>query len=237
MQALKITFRFSAPVLRDSEQPIHLDALIASAVMRESEELAPEENAWRAADDLSAILGRTTGDQWVWKASMLMFKPIKDIEWVNQIRKCEPERWYDDAGAAWVGKGKQNELGIRPTTFGIDPNSGHNRGYQMITVTQWMSEAVAWAVGDKEALEHYLGMIEHVGKKTANGYGRVARSQEHSGLTVEDALPEEADNWLLRTLPTGQAGKPGVQYEPVMQCLRAPYWRKLDRVIALEPIV
>lgn len=237
MQALKITFRFSAPVLRDSEQPLHLDALIASAVMREYEALDDSEDAWRAADDLSAILDRTEGENWVWKASQLMFAPALPVQWFNQIRKCDPEAWYDDLGHAWVGRFNTHELGVNPETFSINYRSGQYRGYQWLNSIQWMDSAQAWAVGDRDAIEHYLGQISHIGKKSANGFGRLFKTEDFPGFSIEEASQNELDNWMLRTLPAGHAGKSGIQYEPVFQCLRAPYWRKLDREMALEPLI
>lgn len=232
MQALKVTFKFAAPVLRDSEYPIHLDALVARAVMLELEEFGAE-NAWAESSDLSAIFERSQGhaDQWVWKSSMLMFRPALPKQWVNQVRRCEPESYYRDLGVYWVGQGKQNELGIRPETFSIDTGSGHLRGYQWLAATQWMDSAEAWAVADRDALQHYLGKISYIGKKGVNGYGRI------SGFTIEEANPTDAENWSLRILAKGIEGKPGVQYEPVMACLHAPYWKKTQRVMAFEPIV
>lgn len=230
MEPLKVTLRFSAPVLRDSEYPIHLDGLIASCVMREAEQMASE-NAWLAADDLSGIFEKTDGEDWVWKASMLLLRPAAPRQWVNQIRRSDPDAYFDDLGVYWQGSRGKSELGINPETFKIDTGSGHQRGYQWLNATQWMDHACAWAVADEDALAHYLPMLTHVGKKGVNGYGRI------SGFTIEKASGDEVDNWMLRTLPAGMPGKADIQYEPVNACLRAPYWRKIDRITAQEPIV
>lgn len=232
MEALKVTFRFASPILRDSDRPVHLDALVASALMREHEDNGTP-NAWRASDDLSDMLERTDPDHqggWVWKASMLRFKASLPRQWVNQVRRSEPERIYEDAGVFWKGDGKQNAEGVG-AKFTVDTNSGQLRGYQWLNATQWMDSAEAWAIADQGALEHYLSRISYIGKKGSNGYGLVA------SLSIESAPVEEADNWMIRTLPAGLAGKSGLQYEPVAACLRAPYWNKLNRVMALEPTV
>jgi CRISPR type IV-associated protein Csf3 len=235
MEPLKVTLRFAAPVLRDSEHPIHLDAIIARALMLELEEHGSD-NAWRESDDLSAIFEHTdakdsTNGGWVWKASMLKLTPAMPRQWVNQIRKCDPAAYFDDLGVYWVGSGMQNELGINPDTFSIRKKSGQNRGYQWLSSTQWMDSAEAWAVADPDALQHYLSQINHIGKKGVNGYGRIR------SFAIEKAPAGEEDNWMLRTLPQGVAGKANVQYEPVNACLRAPYWKKLERVMAMEPLV
>lgn len=230
MEPLKITFQFASPLLRDSERPIHLDALVAHSLMREHEELGSPD-AWRASDDLSSIFESTSTDHpdgWVWKASMLQFKVALPREWVNQIRRSDPSQIYKDAGVYWVGSGTKNVEGVGEK-FTVNTRSGQLRGYQWLNATQWMDSAVAWAVADKDALEHYLSSISYVGKKGSNGFGVV------KSITVEQASAEDADNWMLRTLPVGLGVKEGVPYEPVAACLRAPYWNKLCRVMALEP--
>lgn len=234
MEPFKVTFKLSAPVLRDSEYPVHLDALIAFAVMREHEDnvVAAGTSPWKEAEDLSAFLERTTGENWVWKASALQFNPDGRRLWVNNVRRADPERYFEDLGTYWVGRGKKNDLGINLETFKIDTRSGQQRGYQWFSGVQWMKEVVAWGVGDIQSVQDLLSrQITHLGKKGSNGYGVV------SSVEVVPAPPQESDNWMLRILPDGMDGKPGVQYEPVIACVRAPYWRKTDRVMALEPMV
>lgn len=238
MQALKVTFKLAAPILRDSERPVHLDALVAFALAEEHTVLSlggEDVDAWESAKDLSEIFERTSASadspgDWVWKASWLQFNPVLSKEWVNQTRRCEPDRYYDDLGKYWVGSGKKNELGVGDK-FGIDTGSGQMRGYQWLNCTQWSDQAEAWAIGDQDALTHYLSRIDHLGKKGANGYGRVV------SVTVEAAAEQDADKWMLRTLPLELAGRVGEQYELVTATLRAPYWDKLARVVAHEPLL
>lgn len=232
MQPLKITFTFSAPVFIDSEYPTHLDALVASGVCREAEAAGSVE-PWLVADDLSACLDRTEGVEWVWKASKLVFTPASGIQFQNMIRKADPARYFADLEqGVWSGKNPTEErpLGINPETFGINTGSGQQRGYQWLSASQWVEKAEAWAVGDKQALEYYLEKLEQIGKIGRNGYGRIKT------MTIESAAPAEAEMWRLRVLPQGEAGAEGVRYEPVGACLRAPYWKKLNRVIAKEPL-
>lgn len=229
MEALEITFRFGSPVLVDSEYPIHLDALLAYGVMKDAENLG-EEDPWVIAEDLSACLERTAGDPWVWKASRLLFTPARGrqlYDMTNMIRRSEPERYYEDHMAGyWESRRRMN-----PETFTINTRSGQQRAYQWYAASRWMKEAKAWAIGDLEAVRYYLGFVSHVGKMGRNGYGRVA------ALGVEPAPADAADNWKLRCLPVGEAGKSGVQYEPVSACLHPPYWRRTARRKVLEPLV
>ena len=230
MQPFKVTFKFAAPVLRESDQPIHLDALIAYAFMMSADEMGRE--GWNDEVDLSAQLQRTEGDPWVWKASAIRFTPSSERQWVNQIRRSDPERYFADLGKYWAGSGKANDLGVNPQTFKINTRSGQQRGYQWLSPVQWMAFAEAWGVGDIDEITDLLNKhITHLGKKGCNGYGRI------SSIDVVPAPPGEDGYWQLRTLPPQEDGLPGVQYEAVQATLRAPYWNKLNRVAAKEPIL
>lgn len=231
MEALKLTFTFSSPLLIDSEYPMHMDAIIASAVCRLSEEMGSE-NPWRDADDLSCYLDKTTGDHWVWKASRLIFTPSSGISFQNQTRKSDPDRYFQDLGNYWTGKKPSEEKpigSINPETFRINTGSGQQRGYQWLNASQWMSKAEAWVVGDKEALEDLLKTITHIGKMGRNDYGRI------ESLVVESTL--EVDRWKLRLLPIDEVGLDGVSYELVNGCLRAPYWKNINRIQVKEPLI
>lgn len=231
MRPLKVVFHFGSPLLVDSERPVHLDALIASAVAAEAETMG-NEDAWRAAEDLSEYLEKAVHENgWVWKASALQFEPHERCDGLfvpfNMVRRSDPARYYDDLDRGLWG----SERKVNPATFKIDTASGQQRGYQWVAQARWIKSATAWAVGDIEALQDALTHIDHVGKMGRNGFGRV------SSLNVAPADAGEADRWMLRTLPDGMPGMDGMQYEPVQACLRAPYWRKTNRVMARDPIV
>lgn len=231
MEALKVTFTFSTPLLIDSEYPIHMDAIIASAVCRLAEKMGSD-NPWRDADDLSGYLDKTAGDSWVWKASRLVFTAKSGISFQNQIRKSDPDRHFQDLGNYWTGKkpSEDKPLGsINPDTFKIDTRSGQQRGYQWLNASQWMSKAEAWVIGDKEALEDLLQSITHIGKMGRNDYGRV------KSMTIEST--SEGERWKLRVLPVEEVGLSDVDYELTNACLRAPYWKDINRSQAKEPLI
>lgn len=231
MEALKVTFTFATPLLIDSDYPIHMDAIIASAVCRLAESMGSE-NPWRDADDLSGYLDKTSGDNWVWKASRLIFTPASGINFQNQIRKSDPARYLQDLGNYWVGKKPSDDrpLGsINPETFKIDTRSGQQRGYQWLISSQWMAKAEAWIIGDKEALEDLLKSITHIGKMGRNDYGRI------KNMTIEST--SEVERWKLRVLPVNEIGLSGVDYELVNACLRAPYWKDINRGQVKEPLI
>lgn len=237
MQALKVTFKLSSPLFLDSEYPIHLDALLAYACVQELEN-GGDDDCWAKADEaLASVLEKTDGDEWVWKASKLFTAASSNILLSNQIRKSDPEMYFEDFHSAsnpsgvWVIGYMKNgsDRQINPDTFKINTASGQQRGYQWLAASQWMSEVTAYAIGDFDAVEYYLNQhIHHIGKVGRNGFGRVA--------SIDVALHSCDDDWRLRVLPLGVPGKVGSAYAPVQACLRAPYWRKTDRVAAMEVI-
>ena len=235
MQALKVTFKLASPLFLDSEYPIHLDALLAFALVQELEDKG-DDDCWAKADEaLSPVLARSVGEEWVWKASKLFMSPVSSILLSNQIRRSDPEMYFDDfhsesnPSGVWVSgfmKSGADRL-INPDTFKINTASGQQRGYQWLAASQWVSEITAYAVGDIVAVEYYLNTyIHHIGKVGRNGFGRVS--------SVEVVPHACEDDWRLRVLPLGERGKAGAVYAPVQACIRAPYWRKTDRVMAME---
>ena len=231
MRPLKVVFHLGSPLMVDSERPIHLDAIVASAVAAEAEAIG-HDDAWRAADDLSEYFEKSVHENgWVWKASALYFEPHARCDALfvpfNMVRRSDPDLFYDD-----LDRGRWSpERKINPSTFKIDTGSGQQRGYQWVAQARLMKQATAWAIGDPGAVQSALERIDHIGKMGRNGFGRVTR------VEVGAADASDVDRWMLRTLPVGMAGMAGVHYEPTMACLRAPYWRKTDRVMAIDPVV
>ena len=239
MQPLKVTFKLASPLFMDSEYPVHLDALLAYAVVQDAENNG-EDDCWARADEfLDGVLEKShrTGESepWVWKASKLFVQVSSTVQFTNQIRKSDPEMYFDDMhseqnpNGVWVtGFMKDGSARkINPETFGINTASGQQRGYQWLAASRWVREVTAYAVGDLAAVEYYLKThIRNLGKVGRNGFGRV------SSIEVEPHACE--DDWRLRVLPMGMTGKAGAVYAPVQACLRAPYWRKTDRVMAME---
>lgn len=231
MDPFKVTFTFLAPIFVDSEYPLHLDALIAYAVMRDAEKMGAED-PWREAEDLSVCLARTNGEEWVWKASRLVFTPLTGFMFTNMVRRALIEQAYDDLGKFWIG-GRVNEkqpMGINEHSTPIKSDSGQQRGYQLLTVSQWVQTAEAWGVGEIEAVRYYLNTIRYIGKQGRNGYGQI------KSIVVEPC-PEGNEKWRLRNLPEKETGLKNTSYEPVISNLRPPYWKKTTRSIIKEPMI
>lgn len=228
MKPFKVTFDFAAPVCRESEYPLHLDALIAYGVMKEHEEMG-EENPWEASSDLSGYLAKSEGEEWCWKASWVKMEALDNVQFINTIRKCEPDRIYDGMNEGlWLPKGgKLTEK--RQATFSVNTRSGQLRGYQWLLPVQWV-RGVAWGVGNIEDVEFLLqSRIHYLGKQTRNGYGRI------KSITVTEAPAAEANHWMYRCMPVMPEKAP-FMYAPVMGTVRPPYWKKTERMPAFEPV-
>ncbi|OLP04587.1 type IV CRISPR-associated protein Csf3 [Rhodoferax antarcticus] len=236
MQALKVTFKLASPIFIDSEYPIHLDALLAYACAQELEK-SGEDDCWNKIDGhMASILAKTDGDDWVWKASKLFVKAKSELMFSNQIRKSDPDMYFDDIhtedqnGVFVTGFMKDGSARkINPETFKIDTASGQQRGYQWLTASRWVKDVTAYAVGDLDAVDYYLREhIRFIGKVGRNGYGRIT--------AIEVSSHDCEDDWMQRVLPLNHPGKSGCQYAPVQACIRAPYWRKTDMVLAKEMV-
>lgn len=231
MEHLKVTITFSTPVAINSEYPTHMDGIIAALVCHEAESLGSD-TPWEDADDLSVYLDKTNGDNWVWKASQLILTPDTGINFNNQIRKADPDKYFADLGKFWSGRNPTIEMptgNIKPETFRIDTRSGQQRGYQWLNASQWIAKAEAWVVGDKDALESLLSSLTHVGMKKSNDWGRV------KDIKIE-SCPEN-DKWKIRFMPLEENGADGVDYAIFDRRLHSPYSKKSGRVLVKEPIV
>ena len=222
MSPLRVTWEFSTPVVRDSEHPIYLDALLAWAVADEAESFG-HDDPWGAAANLAGALGRAHADsgEWVWQASEVVFEPATERFISAAVRRSDPEIYLDA-----IDRGLINQRFPRGV---IRTNTGHERGYQLFWTYQWVAKACAWCVGDREGVTELLGRLSAIGKLTRNGFGVVKRFS----VDVDD----NAENlWRRRVLPEGIAGAAGVEYCSVQSCLRAPYWRKTAQVFAKVPL-
>lgn len=222
MIPFKVTFNFQSPLVVESEYPIHLDALIAWAVVHEAES-AGIESPWDAGNDLSHLLDSAENEHGkVWKASRLVFTPLRERILMNMIRMSNPETFLHDL--------ERGHFQHKRTISGINTRSGQYRAYQMFVPYQWMEKAEAWGIGDIEEIRYHLSLLKNIGKMGRNGFGVIRN------ISIEEDN-DVAEKWRLRVLPLGLQGLDTITYEPSFHCLQPPYWKKTNRVSALEPII
>lgn len=223
MEPLRVTFTFRAPVVRDSDYPLHLDALLAWCVADEAEARGLPE-AWAVADDLGHLLARaeSPSGEWVWQASELMFDAASERFWINAVRKADPVGFMEAMDRGWID--------MRRPRGSLNTRSGSDRAYQWLTPYQWMERATAWCVGDRAQIEQALGRLSAIGKMTRNGWGLLATKKVESD-------PAAGEAWKRRFLPEGIQGQADASYESAMHCPRPPYWRKTAKIVGRLPLV
>lgn len=220
MQALEIQFTFASAV-SPPDTPTHLDGLLAYAMVQRR--LLDEPDVADVAllgEDLP--LAKLQQDsEWAWHASMLHFIPAGDAYLQFATRRTDAQRLVGMLAEGGVEgmRGAQLDLG-----------SGRLRNFAWYYPLQQMSRAVAYAVGDKDAVEDLLQDIKAIGKKHQQGNGLVA------GVTVAAAsTPEEDEQFrtqaMRRFLPFPLDG-----YAPIQGACKAPYWRNDNRRIVWAPI-
>ena len=82
---------------------------------------------------------------------------------------------------------------------------------------------VEWyAIGDKAEIEHLLSTVTHIGKKAAQGWGRVTR-WDIEPLTEDWSVVR--DGRLMRGVPIDDAQALGVEYDRAHYGIRPSYWK------------
>lgn len=220
MQALQIEFTFQSAV-SPPDTALHLDGLLAYAQVQRNLK------AGQVADDIATLgedlpLAKIEQDgEWSWQASMLMFQPAGDAYLQFITRKTEI-----DAIAQLRSEGRMANMRAAQ----VNLQSGRLRNFTWFYPLQQMEKAIAYAVGERDAVEDLLMDIHAIGKKHEIGNGIVASCTVRAAAT-----PAEDIAWrskaLYRFLPFQWDG-----YAPVQGAARAPYWRLDRRRIVWAPM-
>lgn len=212
MQPLCVTFQF-ANLVSTSDQPLHLDGLLAWSSV---------EQARRAGEtDLAAAAARLPlareGEPAVWCASALEFSYRSPPAFRTLVRKTDVDD-YADA----ITKGR---IKLAKSRDQIPTGSGRYRNYLVSYTVRQADHAKAWCIGDADAVRDLLSEVRHVGRLGRMGYGLI------TAVSVE---PDEraARMWKLRHLPWQEDG-----YLLCIGNFRAPYWDKTTMTEVFSPPV
>lgn len=216
MKPLRIDWTFSSPLIVSDFAPVHLDALLAYAMVADAEN-NEEEDPFSFQEKLPLKKQDKT-----WKASQLLFVRNQSPFLISMVRSYEGMSMMTDFDVYYTQK-----------SF---PKSACNQGsgkYKAYTFTQracWMKSATAWCIGNKKKVQDLLEQVPYIGKLTRNGFGKVA-----SLTIVEDNRAYE--NWAIRVLPAPTDCKSaGIDYVDIQSPLTPPYWDKLKMTSAIKPI-
>lgn len=222
MQPLRVTFEFSSPVSTLSDQPYHLDGLLAYCLSQYYlEDGHPD--PWQAAKDLSVGLMKYGEDDqnWVWCASQLVLTPASGRYDLPQTRKCEP--------LSYKGAQEQGLLKGRRKFNVISASSGVNKQYYLLCNYQWLKHAQGWCLGNLEQLQMAFEYLTYIGKYAKNGFGRIRAVR----VEIDDAAHER---WQWRHMPYSFQGNGHIEYTLKQGQLRPSYWKKRDQIPLLAPV-
>lgn len=210
MKPLRITFTLNRP-LRHPEYPIHLDALLAWAAVREAERAGSPDPL--AAQEHLPLASHGAGADAVWCASQLIFAPIEPPHTHLLVKRFELD-------ALASGRGKVFSSGRNVFT----PGSGPFKAFMVMHPMVWTRQVVAYAVGDPERIRELLAAVQSIGKLRRLKMGNIV-----SRDMVEDERAHAA--WRYRVMPAPEPG-----YAALEANTRPPYWDRTARRVAYAPI-
>lgn len=153
----------------------------------------------------------------------------------NWYYKCSWAQWPShtvEAGGHW-NKRFDNSLAYLVDFGGkrgkVDNNSGTFKAYHMPVFYRAALYVDWYCVGDETDIKRLLSAVTHLGKKTVQGWGRVARWEV-------EAIPEDVSVWdngrLMRGIPVEFApgGHPTAFYG-----VRPSYWMRQNQMLLAMP--
>ena len=223
MTPLEITFEMAGGEVSPPQHPLHLDALLAYAMVRSRMDPS-DPDAPTSVEDLERI-GRnlpleleTRGCDSVWKASALHYEGVMGRDSRFLIRSVDVE---DFARAIYRREVKFGKLDLDDNPDGdrkVNTKSGPYRSHQEFYPVAVVRQIKAWCYGDRDGIEDLLGLITHIGPYRRTGLGEVR------GFRVEQCAEEVADRWVRRFMPWAMDG-----YARIYAACEAPYWEPKNR--------
>jgi len=198
--------------IRRPDDPIHLDALLAWAVVDEAREAGHPDPI---SEQESLPLARHDSPEgWCWQASQLDFTLTAPAYSMFLTR---PTRVHEYAAGRLSGA---YVSGMDKITLG----TGRHKAFLFNHRMQQASTAVAYGVGDVERVRELLVRVTSIGKLQRFNAGAITQVS-----VVED--PTAHQRWQRRIMPSMTAG-----YAQVVACVRPPYWKRGQRQVAYAPM-
>lgn len=190
-----------------------LDGILHASMMRRA--FGPEEIT--IAGDMAQFGGA--------HGSIPLQRKAEGGTWFYACSFADWGAWVDDRGF-WVKRFDQQYadfIDFNGRRGNITVAEGPYKGYQMPVFTRHALTVRWYAVGDIERVRDLLSDVTHVGKKAAQGYGRINQWEvepfPHDWSVRRDGKP-------TRAIPA-QGG--------VLYGVRPPYWRTANQVECALP--
>lgn len=206
---------------------LHLDGLLAYAVVQEAER---DGRQFEAYDELLSELPferHESGAGWCWKASLLKPVTVRGSERVYMTAKTATQSM-----AEAMVDGQITGRSIKS----IDTVRGPFKNDAFWYTIEHVDKIQAWCIGDPERITELLSLITHLGKRSRLDHGRIAlrdhSADDEGGLdfhVVEDS--QARDRWTRRYMPEQVDG-----YVPVQGRLQPPYWQGEGAGLCWRPL-
>lgn len=201
MKNLEITFYLDGTgIIMDPNEPLHLDALLAWALIGNYINLDNIGKSDKPYDCPLPLEKWEINGHWGWKASALF-----------------PGEYQYESIQYWRKKFRQKR--IEKMKGSVNTVQGIYREHNVPMCLLLTEKMVCYAVGDKEKIEEALKEIRYLGKKTAYGKGKIIKIKVES---CDDDYSMEKDGKTMRWLPRKKGSR-------CVRC-RPPYWNRIDRI-------
>lgn len=218
MDSLKVTARLRSNIICDRWIP--LDGIILSQACRE---------AWGPQD--AALPG---GQMLEWPSLPLEIRQADTPFWYYACSWAQPQPWWVQEGKDhWnkrfdVGFAEMVDFGKRQGRVIIE--KGRYKAYHM-PIFYYVADMIEWyCVGNGTEIKRLLSTCAYIGKKSAQGWGRVA--EWHVEVWSED-WSERRDERLTRGLPV--AAMSAIDMNPILYGIRPPYYLKENQAMVVMP--
>lgn len=117
----------------------------------------------------------------------------------------------------------------------ISDSIGKFRAYRVPQIIRIVKDGIItfWAIGHKREVQELLDLMLNVGKKSAIGYGKVAK------WIVEDCEEDytvwHPEHGLMRPIPVEEAEEK-LKYPTMMYGVKPPYWKDKNQRLCYVPI-
>lgn len=208
---LRITAYPRCGIVADEYLPI--DGILFYVAMRQAYGSQILTTPGKSADAIAVELPlekRTLNGEWFYAASF--------AEW----------QYYADGQGFWVKRFDQKQghfIDFDNRRGKVIVEQGRYKAYHMPTFYRHALAVVWYVVGDKTKIENLLAHVTHIGKKTAQGNGRIIRWKVEEWSHDWSLYGE--DGQLMRAIPDGENG--------ILYGIRPSYWARENQVMAALP--
>lgn len=219
VEKLRITARLRTGVICDRWIP--LDGILLSQACRE---------AWGPQE--AALPG---GQMLDWPELPLAIRNADSELWYYACSWAQPQPWWIAEGADYWNKrfdaGFAQYVDFGKRRGRVEIEKGRYKAYHM-PVFYFVGFKIEWyCVGDKSGVESLLSTVTHIGKKAAQGWGRV------SEWFVEDwheDWSERRDGQLTRGVPV--ALDEALYLNALQYGIRPPYYMRENQTLVNMPL-